>query len=115
MAPTYEAAAAKLRIDIQLPGALRWFRRRVALVHAALSALIGLLPDCFAGCDPTLLSFAAALPDVPCVLVALREKSEAFLRRLPPPLGFGPRPARRWHRPRSFQQDSGPDPPDHLR
>lgn len=32
------------RKDLELPGALRWLRRRARLVHAGLVAAIGLLP-----------------------------------------------------------------------
>ena len=107
---TWEAAAAELRPDIEVQGALRWLRRRVVPVHAAVRALIGLMPDLFAGCAPTLTSLSARLR-VPCVLVALREIAEQWLGRLPPSLGFGPRPARRWRRSTALQQDSGADPP----
>jgi hypothetical protein len=109
-ASTWEAAADQLQPDTGLQAVLRWLRRRVASVHAALHAVIGLHPDRFAGCSPTLAAFGAVLK-VPCVLVALREIAAASLDRLPPPLGFGPRPARRWSRSTPLQQDSGPDPP----
>ena len=46
-APSLEAACRNLRPDIELPGVLRWARRRVQAVHAALQALKGLLPDRF--------------------------------------------------------------------
>ena len=36
-----------LRLDIELPGALRWVRRRVQAVHASLNLLKGLLPERF--------------------------------------------------------------------
>lgn len=109
-APTWEAAAEKIRPDIGLQGALRWLRRRVAMAYAAFRSLIGLLPDLFESCMPTRGSFAAVL-HVPYVLIALREFAKETLDRLPPPLGFGPRPAKRWVRPRALQQESGADPP----
>lgn len=111
---SWEEIAADLRPDIGLQGALRWLRRRLALVHASARAIIGLLPDRLAGSAPTLTSIAVRLGVSP-VLIALREIAEDSLPRLPPPLGFGPRPASRWHRPRPLQHDSGADPPDHLR
>ena len=43
--PSQEAAADVIRIDIELPGALRWMRRRIFLVKVALRILIELLPD----------------------------------------------------------------------
>lgn len=107
---TFEAAAAKLRPDIELQGALRWLRRRVAQSSAAARAVIGLLPERLAGCAPTLTSIAAAL-DVPCALIALREIARAWLASLPPSLGFGPRPTPRWSRPTPIQQQTGPPPP----
>ena len=107
---SWEEVARRLRPDIEVQGALRWLRRRLALLYASASALIGLMPDRLAGCAPTLTSIAARL-DVSCVLVALREIAASWLRRLPPPLGFGPRPAQRWPRPKPLQHDSGADPP----
>ncbi|MGH8607255.1 MAG: hypothetical protein ACREX9_07520 [Gammaproteobacteria bacterium] len=52
-AESLEAVADRLRPDVELPGAIRWTRRRVRSVHAALSALRGLHPERFAGCPPT--------------------------------------------------------------
>ncbi|HEX9401355.1 MAG TPA: hypothetical protein VF912_14695 [Anaeromyxobacter sp.] len=56
VAPTQEAASEVLRPDIELPGALRWLRRRIRLVHAGLAAAIGLLPVLLAKCEPTVPS-----------------------------------------------------------
>ena len=39
---------------IELPGAMRWVRRRVRLVHNALARVIGLIPDRLAGCVATM-------------------------------------------------------------
>lgn len=113
-APSWEEAAQRARPDIEVQGALRWLRRRVALTRAALTSLVGLRPDRFEGYEPTLTSFASAL-GAPGVLVALREIASTFLQQLPPALGFGPRPAKRWTRKTGLQHDSGPDPPDSLR
>lgn len=109
-APTWEAAALKVRPDIGLQGALRWLRRRVAATYAAFRSLIGLMPDLFIGCMPSLAAFTAVLK-VSWVLIALREIAATSLGQLPPYLGFGPRPSRRWSRPKPIQHDSGADPP----
>ena len=70
-APSLEAAANSLRLDIELPGALRWLRRRLQGVYAALHLLKGLMPDRFLGCAPTLAGFGPCL-GVEAVLLALR-------------------------------------------
>jgi hypothetical protein len=108
--PSLEAASETVRPDIVLPGALRWMRRRVRLVHAGLAAAIGLLPGLLAGCKPTVVSVRSTL-GVESVLVFLRSAVAAHLAALPPPLGFGPRPLRRRHSSTAIQQEPGPDPP----
>jgi hypothetical protein len=98
-APSLEAAAGKLRPDIQLPGALRWVRRRTMLVHAALAALIALCPAAFCGCEPT-LSSVGARQKTEWVVPTLRHLARAQLSTLPPPLGFlarGPAEDRQQH------------------
>lgn len=107
---TRETAAKKVRPDIETPGGLRWTFRRVDLVHAALTSTVGLLPDRFAGCEPTIASFRERL-GVERVLVELRAVAAAHLHGLPPPLGFGPRPVRRRHGADRRQHETGPDPP----
>lgn len=109
-APSLEAASETVRQDIVLPGALRWMRRRVRLVHAGLAAAIGLLPGLLAGCTPTVTSVRSAL-GAEFALVCLRGTVAPHLVALPPPLGFGPRPLRRTPSPTIVQQGSGPDPP----
>ena len=57
-ADSQEAAANEVRCPsddaaIALPGALRWLRRRVDLVHDVLARVIGLIPDKLAGCAAT--------------------------------------------------------------
>ena len=113
-APSWETAANKLRPDVGLQAALRWLRRRVAAAHAAARSLIGLRPYLFSGCAPTLTSFASVL-QVSFVMIALRGIAEDALLHLPPPLGFGPRPTKRWSRTRAPQQDSGADSPPQPR
>jgi hypothetical protein len=105
-APSLEAAADALRPDILLPGRLRWVRRRSALVHAALAALLALMPGLTGACEPTLGAVRGHLGSMP-VLPAIRRLGAAHLTALLPPLGFGARPqsgARRQH-------DSGPRAP----
>lgn len=109
-AESLEAASDRLRPDIDLPGAIRWTRRRVRGVHAALSALRGLHPERFADCSPTLNMFQQSLKRE-CVLPALREIAGAQLPYLPPPLGFGPWPLPSGGPQKRHQHHTGPDPP----
>ncbi len=92
-APSQEQAAEHMRTEILLPGVLRWMRRRLHLVRAALLALVGILPAVLMGCGATITEFRSVLGVAP-VLPALREIAGAHLGSLPPPLGFGPRPRR---------------------
>jgi hypothetical protein len=57
-----EAACAELRPAIELPGVLRWVRRRVQAIRASLNTLKGLLPDRLGGCAPRLAAFADSRP-----------------------------------------------------
>lgn len=70
--------------------ALRWIRRRVKAITAALLAIATLLPDRFLGVVHTIAGFRAAL-GCARVLVPLRGVAAAHLRALPTPLGFGTR------------------------
>jgi hypothetical protein len=102
-----EAACAELRLDIELPGALRWVRRRV---QASLHLLKGLLPQLFAPLPTTLTAFAERL-GVAAVLCTLRQIAAAFLQQLPAPLGFAPRPPAGGGVKRVRQHRVGADPP----
>lgn len=113
-APAQEAASEAQRPNIELPGALRWLRRRRQLVHAGLAAAVGLLPGLLAGCRPTVSSARSAL-GTESALVCLRARVAPHLGALPPPLGFGPRPLRRRPSPTALQQEVGPDPPADTR
>ena len=93
-----------------LPGVLRWVRRRVKVIHASLNTLKGLMPECLAGCEPTLDAFAEHL-GIEAVLQALRQIAALYLASLPAPLGFGPRRARGGEPDRADQHPAGPDPP----
>lgn len=110
-----EAAANLLRSPeepdaVTLVSAVRWVRRRSRLVHAGLRGVFGLLPQLFAGIEPTVTAARAHLGAL-FVLGLLREIAAAHLHALPPPLGFGPRPQRRGTRPARLHHSTGPDPP----
>lgn len=104
-----EAAAVRMRPDIDLEGAVRWVRRRVRGVRAALVICLGLVPSLLAGIPPTLDGYRAAL-GVKAVLPAVRHRAADHLAVLPPPVGFGARPRPRIRRARSSQHETGPDP-----
>lgn len=110
-APSQEVASERLRPDVELPGALRWLRRRVQGVRQFLWLVKGLFPDLFAGCERSLTAFGERLGVEGPVLVVLREMAEPFLADLPTPVGFCPR-RRRCRAGRGVHQQSvGPDPP----
>ena len=105
-----EKAADKIRIDIALPGALRWIRRRLKLVKSSLAMLIELMPDLFSQCLPSILSFRSVLC-CELVLVELRRQAGLYLPLLPPPVGFGPRFLPKKFKKNHFQHKTGTDPP----
>ena len=109
-ARSQEAAADDLRTDIELPGALRWLRRRLKPVQAALTLLLGLFPDLLAGCLRPSARFASGSGSTGC-LPALREIAEVQLAHLPPPLGFRPPLPRGGESESPNQHQAGPDPP----
>ena len=92
-ARSVEAAADTLRPEIDLPSAVRWIRRRLALVRATLVIVAGLLPDLLVR-EASLVALGVAW-HTDRVLVVLRGRVASHLVLLPPPLGFGPRPIRR--------------------
>jgi hypothetical protein len=108
-----EAAAAGLRLEIELPGALRWLRRRVQAVHTALRRLKGLLPVWFAGGAPRLETFRQCL-GVASVVLAVRALGADHLPFLPAPLGFRPRSGGSGESQHRSQHRVGPDPPRGL-
>ncbi len=83
-APSLEAAANRLRLDIEMPGALRWLRRRVARVHQCLVLVIGLLPDRLAGCAARVTAAGERLGQ-DAVLISLRALVADQLPHLPAP------------------------------
>ncbi len=109
-APSQEKAVKEIRVDIFLPGALRWVRRRILPIRSALKILIELIPSMFSTCEPTLASFRCAL----CVTYALpelRQHAAPFLDILPPPLGFCPPSGAKKIKNNRFQHKTGTDPP----
>lgn len=108
-----EPAARELRAEVELPGVLRWLRRRRRAIRAALVALVTLVPGEL-GCEASLTRVRAVLGS-DRALVLLREMGAPHLRVLPRPLGFG-RCRPRWGgRERPTQHETGPDPPQRAR
>lgn len=105
-----EKAAMELRVvEVELPGALRWLRRRRLGVHAALLALITALPGQL-GTVAEIEAMRLALAKQR-LLVALREIGAAHLQSMPAPLGFGRRVAARAERGNRPQHETGRDNP----
>jgi len=109
-APSLEAAAAILRPGIELPGALRWLRRRRQYVYHSLVVLIGLLPELLVGCTPTVTAVRRHLGQ-DAVLMYLRGSATNYLPSLSAPLGFSSLPTVVGGVTRRHQQPMGPDPP----
>lgn len=105
-----ERTAATMRVDeVELPGAVRWLRRRRIGIRAALLALMTAMPGRL-GVVPTLSAVGTAL-HVERVLVTLREIAADHLHALPHPLGLRPRRAPGRQTERAAQHETGPDPP----
>jgi len=105
-----EAAAQVLRVDeIELPGALRWLRRRRRSVRAAVLALITALPGRLG--EVAEVRALRAVLGTERALVALREIGANHLHALPHPVGFRPPCAARAEREPPLQHETGPDPP----
>jgi hypothetical protein len=107
--PSQEAAADNIRLDINLPSALRWMRRRLFLIRITLMLLIDLVTS-LGDCQPTVSSFRSVL-GIEFVLPRLRMLASPYLNSLPPPLGFGPRPEVKKLKKSHFQHKTGTDPP----
>jgi len=108
-APNVTRACDVWRLDINLPGAIRFIQRQIDDVHQTLHLARGLLPQYFEKAC-TLGDFAQSF-DAPFVLIALRHTLCRYLQQLPCPVGFNPQ--RRSVRPTfvSTQQRMGHDPP----
>ena len=106
-ARSVEAAADTLRPDIELPSAVRWIRRRLSLVRAALVIAASLLPELLVS-EASLRTLGVAWGTTR-VLVELRGRVASHLVFLPPPIGFGPRPIRRPIRAPARQHAMGAD------
>ena len=114
-ASSLEAAANEVRRpaeddDIGLPGAIRWVRRRLKLVHNVLARVIGLIPDKLALCAATMIAVRGRLK-CDSALMELRGLAAGQLQTLPAPLGFQPHGIGVRNRESAFQQRRGPDPP----
>jgi hypothetical protein len=110
-AKSVEAGADLLRRDaVTLPSAIRWVRRRLRLVRALLTIVVGLLPQSLLGCAPTVAAVRSRWA-CPQVLVALRERVSAHLQALARPLGFRHPLYPAGEHPSGLQQHMGPDPP----
>lgn len=110
-AKSVEAAADALRRDpVTLASAVRWVRRRLRLVRALLTIVVGMFPQSLLGCVPTMVGLRTRWA-CPQVLMALRERASAHLQALARPLGFRHRPYPAGEHPRIRQQHMGPDPP----
>lgn len=105
-----EAAATALRPTIELPGALRWLRRRRQYLYHSLVVMIGLLPELLVGCAPTMTAVRLRLGQ-DAVLMHLRGCAAIPLLQLPAPLGLSSLTGATGGVNRRHQQPMGPDPP----
>ena len=106
-----EAAADAMRPDfVSLTSAVRWTRRRVALVRTVFTLLAGMFPSIFQGYAMRVADFRRAM-GCSVVLIQARHLARDTLPALPRPLGFmPPQPVDGGRKPR-FQQHMGTDPP----
>lgn len=103
---TVAEAAEKLRPEIELQGALRWLRRRLQWVKAALTLVLGVAPTMLTQCEQKILPVRRVwITDH--VLVTVREIAARNLGSAKAPLGFAPRNRTT----RAVQHSVGPDPP----
>ena len=103
--------ADQVRRDaVELPAAMRWVRRRVRLVHHALSLVIGRLPLRLSGCRAEITDCRQLLGSV-AVLVSLRSLTAPWLPVLAAPLGFRPHGIGGEDPTKRVQHNLGPDPP----
>ena len=105
-----QLVAMERRLEIELPGALRYLSRLCKAVHKALNICRGLHPDLLCAAQPTITSFSHCLGGS-TVLIPLRQLMARHLAQLPTPIGFNPSRNNPVARPNSFQQQTGHDPP----
>lgn len=107
---TLTEAAQQLRPELaDVRHALRWLRRRLRPVYAALTALVTLTPS-LAGVEPSVLAVREAL-GVEQALVTTRELLSERLQAVCHPVGLRPRAVAGSYREEPIQQKVGPDPP----
>ena len=108
-ARSVEAAAAALRPDIELPGAVRWVRRRLSPVRATLVVIATLMP----GSLPTGLDLRAVRThhETEHALMGLRALAERHLGGIRWPIGLRPPGDRGGPRGGHRPHETGPDPP----
>lgn len=114
-----ESVAQQIRPEVELPGVIRFLRRRCSSIRRALHLIKGLFPDDFAAVEPTVMHFWTALEHnasdslsiTDSVLMTLRSYCQPYLHRLPTPFGFSPTSATGCCPVPGRQQPAGPDPP----
>ena len=110
LASSLASVAMDRRLDIELPGALRYLSRVCKAVRNALNICRGLRPDPLANLPPTISGFATLWPQGQ-VLMSLRQFVFQHLVHLPTPLGFNPSRNNLEARPGGLQHQTGRDPP----
>ena len=105
-----ETAKALRHDAIELPGAIRWVRRRIRLVRRLLDSVAELLPERFALGIAGLIPLRAHL-DTGRALVELRRLLAPLLYVLPMPLGFSRERSRAPKIRPGLQHTLGHDPP----
>jgi hypothetical protein len=113
-APSREAAVEEVRPAtvanaVTLPSGLRWLRRRLAAVHAALLAAVTLVPA-LSECPATLVAVRKRL-GVSEALIALRSAAATHLVAIPAPVGIRARARTRRALREQTPHETGPDPP----
>jgi hypothetical protein len=109
-AHSLSAAAMQRRLEIELPGALRYLSRLCDAIHKVLRIAQGLLPYLLASLPPTISALTPVFGHGQ-VLVQLREQLAGFVVQLPAPLGFNPSRNHPGAHHGGHQQPMGRDPP----
>ena len=104
-----EAAARRMRPDIELPGALRWLNRRRKAIAVSLLAAVTVAPE-LSGCAATITAVRDRIGST-SALIALRDLCRAQLRQMGAPIGFAHHRATKFNSRKSFQHKAGTDPP----